>query len=171
MGEAPAAPTWADVRRRRLAAGRLTSPAEPPDGGTIAGIVGQTCGVHAQLMPTAELSIGLRVRGATRTTVRDALWTERTLVRTYGLRGTVHLFPASELALWLAALRALPAPERRQRDRLASLGVTPDEAEGIVAAIGRAVEGRRLTLTQLEAEVAGLLGGHVAERRGNAFGS
>ncbi|NBE92696.1 MULTISPECIES: hypothetical protein [unclassified Nonomuraea] len=35
-------------------------------------------------MPAAEASIGLGLDGVTRTHVREALWSERTLVKTYG---------------------------------------------------------------------------------------
>lgn len=59
------------------------------------------CGAHAQVAPAAELSIGIRVAGITRDHVRDALRERRSLVRTYGPRGTVHLFPADELGMWL----------------------------------------------------------------------
>ena len=42
--------------------------------------------------------------------VRSALWTERTLVKTFGPRGTVHLLPARDLSRWCAALSELPRP-------------------------------------------------------------
>lgn len=156
--------TWADVRRRRLAAHRLVEPA-PPD--ELAEVVGAVCGIHAQLVASAELAIGLRVRDATRETVRGALWVERSLVRTYGLRGTIHVFPADELASWLAALRALPPPNAARR--LESIEVTRDQADQIVDAIGAALVGRRLSLTELEQAVAERLGDWVAARHGQAF--
>ncbi|MBV9208099.1 MAG: winged helix DNA-binding domain-containing protein [Actinobacteria bacterium] len=45
------------------------------------------------MLSAAELSIGRRLAGATRTDVRRALWQERTLVKTFGPRGTIHLLP------------------------------------------------------------------------------
>jgi hypothetical protein len=158
--------SWADVRRRRLAAHRLIGRAPAAE---LAPTVGEVCGSHAQLLPSAELAIGLRVDGATRTTVRSALWQERSLVKTFGLRGTVHLFPADELELWLTALRALPAGnERRQLDYL---GLTSDGVDRIVEAIGDALGRAPLTLVALEAAVADRLGASVGEKRGEAFGS
>ena len=50
----------------------------------------------------------MRVEGATRDDVRRALWEDRTLVKTFGPRGTVHLLPAADLGRWMAALGALP---------------------------------------------------------------
>ena len=41
--------------------------------------------------------LGVRVRDITRRDVREALWEKRTLVKTVGLRGTLHLFPAAEV--------------------------------------------------------------------------
>jgi hypothetical protein len=160
--------TWADVRRRRLAAHRLTDPAPAAD---LVAVAGAVCGIHAQVMASAEVALGLRVDGATRSTVQAALWGDRSLVKTYGLRGTVHVYPAAELELWLTALRALPGPERRERDRLASSGVSAPQAAEIREEIAAAVAGRRVTLQELEAAVGERLGSHVTVRRGSAFGS
>ncbi|MEV8594606.1 winged helix DNA-binding domain-containing protein [Streptomyces sp. NPDC052012] len=104
----PAAPSpsWADVRARRLARHSLDVPA--PAART-ADVVAAMGGAHAQVMSAAELSIGLRTAGTTRADVRRALWEDRTLVKTFGPRGTVHLLPAAELPLWTGALAAVPA--------------------------------------------------------------
>jgi len=67
------------------------------------------CGAHGQVMSAAELSIGMRLESGTRTAVRAALWQERTLVKTFGPRGTVHLLRSADLPLWLGALSAIPA--------------------------------------------------------------
>ena len=160
--------SWADVRRRRLAAHRLTMPAALDD---LVAVVGDVCGVHAQLLASAELAIGLRVDGATRATVRSALWQDRTLVKTFGLRGTVHLLPADELGLWLAALNALPPPGDRDKRYLDSLQLRPAQADAIVEAIGDAMGPDPVTLAALEASVAERLGPRVAQKRGEAFGS
>jgi Winged helix DNA-binding domain len=65
--------------------------AERATGPGPAGIARVLCGAHAQVLSTAELSIGRRIAGATRTDVQRALWQERTLVKTFGPRGTIHL--------------------------------------------------------------------------------
>jgi hypothetical protein len=58
-----------------------------------ADVVAAMCGAHAQVLSAAELSVGLRIAGSTRTDGRHALWTDRSLVKTFGPRGTVHLRP------------------------------------------------------------------------------
>jgi hypothetical protein len=74
-----------------------------------AGIVSAICGAHAQVVSVAELSIGLRIAGATCSQVRAALWSERSLVKTFGPRGTVHLLAAQDLPMWTGALSAIPS--------------------------------------------------------------
>lgn len=95
-------------------------------------------GAHAQVLSAAELSVGLRGEGLTRTDVRTALWTDRTLVKTFGPRGTVHLLPAADLPMWTGALSAVPTgPNPFPRDTR----MTPGQVEEVVAAIGEALTG------------------------------
>ena len=54
-------------------------------------------------MSAAELAIGARVDGLTPQDVQSALWQERTLVKTWAMRGTLHLIAASDLPLYVAA--------------------------------------------------------------------
>ena len=105
--------TWEQVIGRRLARQHLLRPAP---GSALAHVAADICGVHAQMAPSAELMLGLRVAGITRQDVRAALWETRALVKTVGLRGTLHLLPAEEVPLWMAANRLrFEAEERRRR--------------------------------------------------------
>ncbi|OLC53569.1 MAG: hypothetical protein AUH85_13925 [Chloroflexi bacterium 13_1_40CM_4_68_4] len=157
---------WPSVLARRLARHHLLRPAPRT---SLADVVGALCGIHAQVMPSAELSLGLRIRGFTHEDLDDALWRRRELVKTYGIRGTVHLFPARELGLWLAALRAW-TPRQQDPKRLAYIGMTEVQYERVVAAIGEAVAGRRLTREELGEEVALRVDRSVVERTVGAFG-
>jgi hypothetical protein len=67
-------------------------------------VVSRLCGLHAQLLSSAELTAWARVEGLDRDAVRRALWDERTLVKTWAMRGNLHLLPADELPLWHGAL-------------------------------------------------------------------
>src|ERR1044072_2702881 len=60
-------------------------------------------GVQAQVMSAAELSIGARVDGLKRADVQNALWEDRTLVKTWGMRWTIQVFASEDLPLILAA--------------------------------------------------------------------
>src|SRR6266545_3230945 len=72
-------------------------------------VVADIAGLHAQVMSSAELTLWARVGDLEPDAVRRALWAERTLVKTWAMRGTLHLLPADELPLWQAAL-STPAP-------------------------------------------------------------
>ncbi|MBK3601647.1 AlkZ family DNA glycosylase [Streptomyces sp. MBT54] len=149
--------TWAGANARRLArqhlhpdAAATASPFAAPGDAAAAML-----GAHAQVLSAAELSVGLRGDGLTRTDVRTALWTDRTLVKTFGPRGTVHLLPAADLPLWTGALSAVPAgpnpfPENAR--------MTPDQVEEVVAAVGHALTGAELTIDELSDEVVARTG-------------
>jgi hypothetical protein len=94
--------TWDEVRARRLARNSLTN-----RGSDLVDVVRTVGGIHAQVQASAELQLAARVEGITQQDVRDALWRDRTLVKTWALRGTLHLHPADELPLWFAARRAV----------------------------------------------------------------
>ena len=157
---------WHDVWRSRLIAHSLLDPSLSR---SVTRVAGDVCGIHAQVMASAELSLGLRVNNASQATVRDALWKRRTLVKTAALRGTIHLLPAHELGLWLAARRAAPRPD--QTKRLEFLRLSHGQVDRIVEAIAVALDGQRLTTERLEDEVARRVGMWALERTGDAFGS
>jgi hypothetical protein len=157
--------TWPEVWQRRLHRHSLLTPADP---GRMVEVVRTVNGIHAQMMPAAELSLGIRVQGITQAEIRAALWEERSLVKTYGIRGTVHLFPADELWLWAAALHARPRP--REERRLAELGLTLAQLEAVVDAIGQALDNCCLTREELGAEVVRRAGAWAGDAVSPAFG-
>jgi len=127
----------------------LTEPATGPDPANMAGVM---CGAHAQVLSAAEFSLGRRIAGATRADVQRALWEERTLVKTFGPRGTVHLLPTADLPMWAGALSALPpsVPMHPEPVRF-----TSEKADEVIAAIGEALRETELTVEELsEAIVA-----------------
>ncbi|MET8358489.1 winged helix DNA-binding domain-containing protein [Micromonospora sp. NPDC005171] len=148
--------SWAQVSARRLRRHQLrpSSSAAAPGAGRVADAVSAICGAHAQIASAAELSIGLRVPGATRALVRRSLWTDRTLVKTRGPRGTVHLLAAADLPMWVGALSALPAPSWERTVVL----LTPRQTEQVLAAIADAVSEADLTTAELTEEIVARTG-------------
>src|SRR5579863_6208161 len=65
-------------------------------------VVAELGGVQAQLMSSAELTLWARIEHLEPEAVSHALWEERSLVKTWAMRGTLHLLPATELRLWQA---------------------------------------------------------------------
>ena len=155
--------TWSAVSARRLARHGLATPVSL---GSLAEQVGVICGAHAQVMVAGELSIGLRVDGATRDAIDEALWTRHSLIKTYGPRGTVHLLAAHDLTIWMGALAARPpapnpfAPEVRLSDK---------QIDQIVAAIADALSDAELTIDELTDAIAARVGAWAGEKVMPAF--
>jgi hypothetical protein len=149
--------SWNEICARRLERHALSTPAQdarPTD------IVGAICGAHAQVMSAAELSIGIRIAGITRAEIRDALWAEHSLIKTFGPRGTVHLLPAEDLAIWAGALSALPYhPSVNSTSGL----LTPEQAEAIVEAIAVVLGEAEMTADELTEALIDHLGPWAGE--------
>jgi Winged helix DNA-binding domain len=64
------------------------------------------CGIQAQVMSAAELSLWTRRRRTTRDEVKAALWKKRDLVKTTSMRRTLHLLPARDFQMYVAAMQA-----------------------------------------------------------------
>ena len=159
----PASLTWSGVTARRMARHALTEPATDLGPADIAGVL---CGAHAQVLSAAELSIGRRIAGATRADVQRALWEDRTLVKTFGPRGTVHLLPTADLPMWTGALSALPSsvPTHPEPVRF-----TPEQADEVIAAIGDALADTELTVDELTEAIVDRTGPWAGERTMEAF--
>jgi hypothetical protein len=108
------------------------------------------CGAHAQVLSAAELSVGLRLAGVTRSDVRAALWDERSLVKTFGPRGTVHLLATRDLPMWTGALSALPPPRSPFAD---DVRLTDAQTDLVLAAVADALVDEVLTVDELTAAV------------------
>jgi hypothetical protein len=157
--------TWEAACQRRLARQYLLAPAPPAQ---LVDVVRAVGGIQAQILSAAELAIGARVAGITRQDAQAALWQDRTLVKTYGPRGTLHLLPADELPLWMAALReaeALSGTHWYQR-----AGLDGEQAATLLDAIGAALDGRCLTRRELAEAVVNEVGDWARERLLSAWG-
>jgi hypothetical protein len=171
--EAPAVEVgWDQVLARRLARSSLSERA-PRD--RLVEVVGAVCGMHAQVQTSAELQLAARVEEIEQTDVRAALWEERTLVKAWTLRGTLHLHPAGELSLWHAARRAVLASADQGlpvwRDPAGTVHPALDgtEVEAVRAAVWDALDGRCLLREELAAEVVKRVGPAPRERLRSGF--
>ena len=158
------------MRARRLARQSLLVPSAD-----LVAAARVTCGIHAQVQVAAELSLSARVEALTRQDVRDALWRDRSLVKAWTLRGTLHLHPADELPLWLAARRAVigpgphELPEWRDPHGVVHAAVGADELEEIEAAVWDVLDGRCLLRQELGEEVARRVGAKHRARLHSGF--
>jgi hypothetical protein len=157
--------SWDEVRRLRLARNFLTAPAERS---RMLEVAGRVCGIQAQVVSAAELALGARVSGGSQADVQAALNETHELVKTYGPRGTLHLLPAGELPLWMAAMRAREA--LLEQPWYAAAGLDAAQADALLAAIGQALDGRSLTRAELASEVSRLAGAWALEKLASTWG-
>jgi len=152
---------WPRVCARRLARHGLAAalPGAPTDA------VAAVAGTHAQVMSAAELAIGLRLDGVTRADVRHALWTERSLVKTFGPRGTVHLLPTRELPMWIGALSAVPWSNPMPAD----LRMSPEQTDAVLDAIEHALADAELTIDELTDAIVAAVGSWAGDPVMDAF--
>jgi Winged helix DNA-binding domain len=133
------------LRRLRFRAQHLATPAPRH---ALDDVVRDVVGIQAQMPPAAALSLRARVAGLTREDVRGALEERRTLVRTWVMRGTIHVVRAEDLA-WM--LGALPASVVRHVPRWLErrAGLDPGVAAAAARDVVRLVT-RRGPLTRAE---------------------
>jgi hypothetical protein len=105
-------------------------------------------------MSSAELTLWARLEDLGEDAVQRALWKDRSLVKLWAMRGTLHLLPAAELGTWLAALGTYE--HYLKPVWLRGFKITQEELEQLVTAIGDALDGELLTREELGDEVVRL---------------
>ena len=141
--------TWAQVGAWRMVRHHLT---ERAPRAALLDVVADICGLHAQLSSSAELTAWARVADLEPGAVATALADDRTLVKSWAMRGTLHLLPSSEYGLWLGGLSTY----RHYLKPAWSKGfdISQDELKKMIAAVAKALDGKALTREELAAEVA-----------------
>src|SRR5262249_19688062 len=120
--------------------------------GKMLDVARRLCGLHAQVMSSAELTLWARVEDLKRGTVQRAIWDDRLLVKTWAMRGTLHLLPADELSIWHAAL----STSRRYLRASAwekYFGISLEDLDRLTKAVRVALDGRVMTREELAKEV------------------
>jgi hypothetical protein len=139
--------TWPQVHAFRLERHHLMRRAAKK---ALCRVVGEIGGVQAQVMSAAELQVGVRVDCRVED-VRDALWKRKTLVKTWLMRGTLHLVPSKDLPLFTAAMSRYGM--RNTNAWLRWMQITEPELMDLIDAIGRALNGQAVTREELIAKV------------------
>ena len=156
---------WPQVHAFRISRHHLDRPAPKAQ---LARIVADVCGVQAQVMAAAQLALRVRVRGLTHEDVERALWQDRSLSRVWCMRGTVHLVPSDEFAVFVRG------SSTRQEGRIAAwmvrAGVSKAAAGQLLEAASDAMDRPRS-----RGEIANLihesLGWPVEKRGSRGWGS
>jgi hypothetical protein len=140
---------WAHVLALRLARHHLTERTTPD---RLIDVVGEMVGLHAQVMSSAELQAAARIDGLRPGDVRDALADERSLVKAWSFRGTLHLLTPDDVADFVAAS---PTRERWREDVwLRYAEMTHEEAERLIRSVGDILTDVPMTRADLADAVA-----------------
>ena len=124
----------ADLARLRAATQLLHRPSGARDPAQIAHSVG---GAQAQDVYAGPQHFRSRSRSLTAEDIRRARVEERSLLRAWVMRMTIHLIPTEDAAWWLPLFE--PDIARWQRRRLGVLGMSARDADKALAVIGRAL--------------------------------
>ncbi|TMR08987.1 winged helix DNA-binding domain-containing protein [Nonomuraea zeae] len=159
--------TWPQILSWRLRRQFVSA----ADGSDAVSVVRRLCGVQTQVASSAELAVAVRSAEPDPGEIGRALWSDRTLVKTWIMRGTLHLLPAGELADYCAALSTLRFWEKGSWQR--GHGVTADEIAAIIKAVPRALEAEGpLTREELVGAVVDVTGdAHLREALTSGWGA
>jgi Winged helix DNA-binding domain len=125
-------------------------------------------GLHAQVMSSADLSLWTRIRGHRPDDLPRALWEDRTLVKTWLMRGTLHLVPAKDLPMYCAAL---DSRGHYAGAWLRYFDVTARDMERLIDVIADSLDDEPRTRRELGAAVKARLGKRMAKNLEGGWGS
>jgi len=158
---------WEQVRAWRARRHGLDARAPATE---LLAVASRLCGVHAQLMGSAELTLWARLEGLDREAVATALWEDRTLVKTWAMRGTLHLLPAGELGLWLAGTSTFD--HFLKPAWFKAFEITEPQLLELIDAVADALEGEPLTRAELAHAVVERTGDEgLRAKLGQGFGA
>jgi len=136
--------TWDRALAWRLVRQLIDSPGIDP-----VQVTSKTGGVQAQVASSAEEAVAIRSNRLP--DIEHLLWEKRSLVKTWAMRGTLHLLPASEIGVWIAALRQRPWKITPAWEKYH--GVTKSQLEALTEAIPSVLSGEPMTREELTAAV------------------
>ena len=132
-------------------------------------VVRRLCGVQAQVASSAELAVRVRRELSQPGEVAGAL-SEGRLIRTWAMRGTLHLLTPEEGATFLSLMAAGRSWERPSWKRY--FGMTTELLDALRDAVAEALDGKILTRDELVAAVIARPGlEHVGEALGSGWGT
>lgn len=120
-------------------------------------VVKDISGLHAQASTTPYLSLWNRVENFENESLDNALYRDRSLVKTWVMRGTLHIIPSQDLPIYNRALRRMWL-EHHGRYMRAPDWPSPEERRNLIhPKILEALAGRPLKRKELNAKIQLLL--------------
>jgi Winged helix DNA-binding domain len=143
---------WSRVIALRLARQQLAVRTSPQ---RLVDVVGEMVGFHAQVASAAELQANARIEGLRLDDVRDALAAERSIVKAWSFRGTLHLLTPDDLADFVIA--ASTRERWREDVWLRWVEMTEPQVAALIRAVGDTLTDEPMTRAVLADAVAGHL--------------
>jgi len=113
---------------------------------TASEIVGRLCGVQAQVWSAAATAVALRQSAPDKDAV-DRSFTDLSLMKTWAMRGTLHLLRPSDAGAYLALVESTRFWLKPSWQRFS--GVTPRQIDELTERVATLLEGAVLTRDQL----------------------
>ena len=129
-------------------------------------VIGRLCGLHAQVASSAEAMLAVRVEDPP---AAQDLLDRGELVKTWSMRGTLHLLPAHEYGMWQAAFSTFDNFLKPAWSRAS--GLWPDDVERLIEAVGEALDGALLTREELAAAVEKRTDAHTGRKARESWGA
>ena len=160
-----AALTWPQVLAWRLRRQLL----DPIGTSSVPEVVRRLCGVQAQVASSAELAVRVRRTSSRRGEVARAL-AEGRLIKTWAMRGTLHLLSPEDAGAFLSLLAAGRSWERPSWERY--FGMTAKHWDALRPAVRDALEDKLLTREELITAIVAQRGlGHLGEALRSGWGT
>lgn len=156
------------VSPERVAAFRLARHhlSERAPTSALARVAGDMVGAQAQVLSAAQISLWARTRGLRLEDVNAALSEQRTLVKTWCLRGTLHIIPSNDFAVFV---RGSARRGARWTAWMLRAGIPIDAVDRLLEAV-RDVLDRPLTRMEIAGRIRDTLGIKIAAKSGRGWG-
>jgi hypothetical protein len=142
---------------------------DPIGTGSVPQVVRRLCGVQAQVASSAELAIRVRRQSSRPGEIARAL-SEGSLIKTWAMRGTLHLLTPEEGGAFLSLLAAGRSWERPSWQQW--FGVSPKQIDALRETVRKALDGKVLTREELITAVVAQRGlGHVGDALRSGWGT
>jgi uncharacterized protein YcaQ len=130
-------------------------------------VAGDMGGAQAQLLSAAQLSLWARTRGLRVADIGHALWRDRTLVKSWCIRGTLHLIPSRDFAVFL---RGSSRRDARWIAWMVRAKIPTDAVDRLVGAMRKAID-RPRTRPEIAERISASLGLKIVQKSGRGWGN
>jgi len=135
----------------------------------VSDVVGRLCGVQTQVASSAELAIRVR-RETSRPGEAERALRDGRLIKTWAMRGTLHLLTPEDAGAFLSLMAAGRSWERPSWQRY--FGMTPKQMQALRGTVRVALEGGPLTRDDLVTAIIARRGlRHIGEELRSGWGT